>query len=168
METFTILRGVPATLPEANISTDAIIPSVWAIKPGVDRGAKPFANWPYDENGSETPDFILNRPPFRNATILVSGANFGCGSSREAAVWALRRFGIRCVIAESFGEIFRENMYKNGMLPVALSSRALDRLSAFIADNQGVPIEIDPPSRMISVTPPCRFHSKFLKQDERC
>jgi 3-isopropylmalate/(R)-2-methylmalate dehydratase small subunit len=143
MEAFTILHGVPAVLGDANISTDAIIPSVWAVTPGVDLGQKLFANWRYDESGKEVPDFILNEPPFRGASILVAGANFGCGSSREAAVWALQKFGIRCVIATSFGEIFQENMFKNGLLPITAPAEIVQRLSDLVASLPGQEISVD-------------------------
>lgn len=88
----------------------------------VDLGKMMFNNWRYNLDGSEIPEFILNRPPFRQSQILVAGANFGCGSSRERAVWALLRFGIRCVIAPSFADIFRENAYQNGLLPVVIGA----------------------------------------------
>jgi 3-isopropylmalate/(R)-2-methylmalate dehydratase small subunit len=103
-----------------NINTDAITPMAAGRSTATDLGKMLFANWRYRLDGSEIADFILNKEPFRRSTIIVAGANFGCGSSRERAVWALMRFGIRCVIAPSFGEIFRENAFQNGLLPVAL------------------------------------------------
>jgi 3-isopropylmalate/(R)-2-methylmalate dehydratase small subunit len=138
MEPFSIVEGAAAVMPDANISTDAIIPSVWAVKPGVNLGEKLFANLRYDADGVERRDFVLNMPPFRDAKILIAGANFGCGSSRESAVWAIKRFGIRSVIAPSFGEIFQENMFKNGLLPIALNSAKLDELrQALTASSTG-------------------------------
>jgi 3-isopropylmalate/(R)-2-methylmalate dehydratase small subunit len=143
MEKFTVLRGIPALLEEANISTDAIIPSIWAIKPNVDLGEKLFANWRYDETGAERPEFVLNQPDFRKASILVCGPNFGCGSSRETAVWALRKFGVRCLIGTSFGEIFRENLFKNGLLPIVLEADRISELKAFLARRPGEEIVVD-------------------------
>jgi 3-isopropylmalate/(R)-2-methylmalate dehydratase small subunit len=128
LDRFETIDGVAAVIPGTNVSTDAIIPSVWAIKPGVDLGEKLFANLRYDAEGRERDDFVLNVLPFRKSKILVAGANFGCGSSRESAVWAIKRFGIGCVIAPSFGEIFQENMFKNGMLPIELTGREIENL----------------------------------------
>src|SRR6185312_14911643 len=125
MERFVRLTGVAAIIRRPNISTDAIIPSVWAVRSDIDLGAKLFANERYDANCNERSDFVLNRQPYRNAVVLIAGANFGCGSSRETAVWALQRFGIRCIIAPSFGEIFKENMFKNGMLPIELAEETI-------------------------------------------
>lgn len=122
MEPFVRLRGIAALLPIDNVDTDAIIPSretQSVARSGY--GEKLFANWRYRPGTREVnPDFVLNRPPFDQAKILVSGSNFGCGSSREAAVWSLVQFGIRCVISESYGAIFRTNAIRNGLLPVTL------------------------------------------------
>src|SRR5258708_7509399 len=122
MEAFTVLTGLAAPLPLANVNTDAISPASAGQSAATDLGATLFANWRYDAAGNEKPDFVLNQPRFRAAKIIVGGTNFGCGSSRERAVWALMKFGIRCVIAPSFGEIFEENCYQNGMLPVKLGA----------------------------------------------
>jgi len=121
MEKFTVLRGVAAPLLQPNINTDAIIPAQWLGSTSHDLGQKLFAGWRYDLKGAENPDFVLNQPRYRTAKIMVGGENFGCGSSREAAVWALMRFGIRSVIAPSFGDIFFENSLQNGLLPVRVS-----------------------------------------------
>jgi 3-isopropylmalate/(R)-2-methylmalate dehydratase small subunit len=122
MEPFVRLEGVAAPMPIDNVDTDAIIPSretQSVARTGY--GEKLFANWRYRPGGREPdPGFVLNQPPFDAAKILVAGRNFGCGSSREAAVWALQQFGIGCVIAESFGAIFRNNCIRNGLLPVRL------------------------------------------------
>jgi 3-isopropylmalate/(R)-2-methylmalate dehydratase small subunit len=123
MQKFTTLSAIAAPLMRVNIDTDAIIPSremKGVTKEGLSEGM--FANWRYTDVDARTenPDFILNKPPFRDAEILLSGENFGCGSSREHAVWALKEWGIRCVIAPSFGTIFYGNCVRNGILPVIL------------------------------------------------
>ena len=132
MEKFTIFAGIAAPLLRDNVDTDAIIPSretQSVARTGY--GDKLFANWRYTPGTRiENPDFVLNREPFRQATILISRDNFGCGSSREAAVWSLAQFGIRCVIAESFGNIFRNNCIRNGFLPVVLPADAVTTLAA--------------------------------------
>ncbi|MBX6320613.1 MAG: 3-isopropylmalate dehydratase small subunit [Rhodospirillaceae bacterium] len=117
MRPFVTLAGVMAAMPFSNVNTDAIIPSAWLRSANADLGKGLFAAWRYDEAGGERPDFVLNRPPFRGARILLADDNFGCGSSREAAVWALAEFGIRCVLAPSFADLFYENALRNGLLP---------------------------------------------------
>jgi 3-isopropylmalate/(R)-2-methylmalate dehydratase small subunit len=102
-----------------------------------------FAGWRYDLQGNEVPDFILNRKPFRESKIIVAGANFGCGSSREFAVWALMRFGIRCVIAPSFGDIFYENSFKNGLLPILLTQQYVDVLQEYLGKTNSPTLTID-------------------------
>ena len=129
MEKFTTLRGVAAPLLRTNIDTGAIIAPIYMLSPSIDLGAKLFANWRYDAQGVEIPDFVLNQPRYRAARILLAGPNFGCGSSREGAVWALMRFGIRCVIAPSFGEIFYSNACQNGLLPVTLAEGEVQALA---------------------------------------
>jgi 3-isopropylmalate/(R)-2-methylmalate dehydratase small subunit len=119
MEPLKIVTGVAAVMPAENINTDAIIPTPWIVN-NRDFGEGLFGNWRYGLDGAEEPGFVLNRDPFRQSRILVAGPNFGCGSSREEAVWALMRFGIRCVVASSFGDIFFENAFKNALLPVVL------------------------------------------------
>lgn len=115
-EPFRPLTAVAAPLPLENINTDAIIPSAWLRTAQADLGRGLFGAWRYDEQGRERPEFVLNREPFRRAGVLLAGENFGCGSSREAAVWALAQFGIRCVLAPSFADIFRENAFRNGLV----------------------------------------------------
>lgn len=122
MEKFVRLSSTAAPLLEANIDTDAIIPAPFLRSPSIDLAGGLFFNWRFDQNGSPREEFILNREPFAHAAILVAGPNFGCGSSREHAVWALKRFGFRCVIATSFGEIFYDNCFKNGVLPIILNA----------------------------------------------
>ncbi|WEX09705.1 3-isopropylmalate dehydratase small subunit [Chelativorans sp. AA-79] len=129
MEKFTTLTGVAAPLPIVNVDTDMIIPKDYlkTIKrTGLGKGL--FAEMRYNEDGSENPDFVLNRPAYRNARILVAGDNFGCGSSREHAPWALADFGIRCVISTSFADIFYNNCFKNGILPITVSPEELEKL----------------------------------------
>src|SRR5689334_2109511 len=129
MDKFVKLTGVAAPLPVVNIDTDMIIPKDYlkTIKrTGLGKGL--FAEARYNEDGSENPDFVLNKPAYRQAKILVAGDNFGCGSSREHAPWALLDFGIRCVIAPSFADIFYNNCFKNGILPIALPQEDVDKL----------------------------------------
>ena len=129
MQPFTTLTGVAAPLPMANVDTDKIIPA--RFLKSISRsgfGKNLFANMRYREDGSENPDFVLNRPPYRNAEILIAHENFGCGSSREHAPWALLDFGIRCVIAPDFADIFHNNCFKNGILPVRLPREVCDKL----------------------------------------
>jgi 3-isopropylmalate/(R)-2-methylmalate dehydratase small subunit len=121
MKPFTTLTGVAAPLPKANVDTDQIIPARFLktiARTGL--GKNLFANFRYKEDGSENPDFVLNQAPYRQAEILIAFENFGCGSSREHAPWALLDFGIRCVIAPDFADIFHNNSFKNGILPVKL------------------------------------------------
>jgi len=129
MEPFTTLTGVAAPLPMINVDTDMIIPKQYlkTIK-RTGLGKHLFDEMRYSTDGGEIGDFVLNRPAYRQATILVSGENFGCGSSREHAPWALLDFGIRCVIAPSFADIFYNNCFKNGILPIKLPKEQVDLL----------------------------------------
>jgi 3-isopropylmalate/(R)-2-methylmalate dehydratase small subunit len=129
MEKFTTLTGVAAPLKMINVDTDMIIPKQYlkTIKrTGLGTGL--FAEMRYNEDGSENPDFVLNRPAYRRAQIVVAGDNFGCGSSREHAPWALLDFGIRCVISTSFADIFYNNCFKNGILPIKVSPQDIEKL----------------------------------------
>ena len=129
MQTFTSLTGVAAPLKITNVDTDMIIPKQYlkTIKrTGLGKGL--FSELRYRDDGSENPDFVLNRPAYRKARILVAGDNFGCGSSREHAPWALLDFGIRCVISTSFADIFYNNCFKNGILPIVVSESDLVKL----------------------------------------
>jgi 3-isopropylmalate/(R)-2-methylmalate dehydratase small subunit len=129
MDKFTVLEGVAAPLKVVNVDTDMIIPKQYlkTIKrTGLGKGL--FSEKRFNDDGSENPDFILNKPAYRNAKILVAGDNFGCGSSREHAPWALLDFGIRCVISTSFGDIFYNNSFKNGILPIRVTQDELDKL----------------------------------------
>ena len=129
MDKFTELTGIAAPLPMINVDTDMIIPKQYlkTIK-RTGLGKNLFDEMRYDDDGNEKPDFVLNRQAYRNAQILIAGDNFGCGSSREHAPWALLDFGIRCVIAPSFADIFYNNCFKNGILPIALPQEEIDKL----------------------------------------
>jgi 3-isopropylmalate/(R)-2-methylmalate dehydratase small subunit len=129
MDKFTTLTGIAAPYPVINIDTDMIIPKDYlkTIKrTGLGTGL--FAEARYNDDGSENPDFVLNKPAYRKAQILVAGDNFGCGSSREHAPWALLDFGIRCVISTSFADIFYNNCFKNGILPIVVKPDELEKL----------------------------------------
>jgi 3-isopropylmalate/(R)-2-methylmalate dehydratase small subunit len=129
MQKFTTLRGVAAPLPMINVDTDMIIPKQFlkTIK-RTGLGKNLFDELRYETDGREKPGFVLNQPAYRKAQILVAGENFGCGSSREHAPWALLDFGIRCVIAPSFADIFYNNCFKNGILPIQLPQSEVDKL----------------------------------------
>ncbi len=129
MEKFTKVTGVAAPMPLINIDTDMIIPKLFlkTIKRS-GLGKNLFDEMRYDDAGAEIPDFVLNRPAYRNAQIIVAGDNFGCGSSREHAPWALLDFGIRVVISTSFADIFYSNCFKNGILPIILPQEDVDKL----------------------------------------
>lgn len=133
MQKFVRHQGIAASFPQYNIDTDAIIPAAYQRSLSEDMGKGLFAGWRYDLDGEEVPDFILNQEPFRNSSIIVGGVNFGCGSSREAAVYALKQFGIRCVIAPSFGDIFFENAFKNGLLTVTLPEEQVNEIHAYLS-----------------------------------
>jgi 3-isopropylmalate/(R)-2-methylmalate dehydratase small subunit len=129
MEKFTTLTGIAAPMPLVNIDTDMIIPKQFLktiARTGL--GKNLFDEMRYTQDGAEIPGFVLNQPAYRKAEILVAGDNFGCGSSREHAPWALLDFGIRCVISTSFADIFYNNCFKNGILPVVLPQAAVDHL----------------------------------------
>lgn len=129
MDKFTTLTGIAAPLPMRNIDTDMIIPKQFLktiLRTGL--GKSLFFEMRFDTDGKENPDFVLNKPAYRNAQILVTGDNFGCGSSREHAPWALLDFGIRCVIAPDFADIFFNNCFQNGILPIRLPQSDIDKL----------------------------------------
>jgi len=138
MEAFTVLEGAAAPLLRANINTDIII-RIERLRDleKADLGRYAFECWRYRRDGSEDPAFVLNKPPYRQARIMIGGDNFACGSSREAAVWALQSFGIRCVIAPSFGPIFYNNCFQNGVLPVVVPASVVEDLAAEVEASQG-------------------------------
>lgn len=144
MEPFTKLEGIAAPLPLVNVDTDKVIPAKWlkTIK-RTGLGDALFETLRYLEDGSENPDFVLNREPYRQAQILITGENFGCGSSREHAVWALLGFGIRCVIAPSFADIFFNNSFKNGVLPIVLPQEQIDILMREAEEARDPVFEVD-------------------------
>jgi len=129
MDKFTKLTAVAAPMPIINVDTDMIIPKQYlkTIK-RTGLGSALFSEMRYRDDGSENPDFVLNKPAYRNAKIIVAGDNFGCGSSREHAPWALKDFGVTCVISTSFADIFYNNCFKNGILPVVVSPDDLEKL----------------------------------------
>jgi 3-isopropylmalate/(R)-2-methylmalate dehydratase small subunit len=144
MQPFTKLTGIAAPLPMVNVDTDQIIPAKWlkTIK-RTGLGVGLFESLRYLPDGSENPGFVLNREPWRQAQILIAGPNFGCGSSREHAPWALLDFGIRCVVAPSFADIFYNNCFKNGILPIVLPQETVDLLMKEADDAHGRPFTID-------------------------
>ena len=151
IEKFVSLNAVAIPLPRGNVDTDAIIPARFlktVKRTGL--GENLFHAWRYDEGGGKVPDFPLNKPPYRDGKILVAGENFGCGSSREHAVWALMDFGIRVVIAPSFGDIFYNNGLKNGLLPVRLPPGQVRGLIDRIEDSPGCRISVDLPAQTVT------------------
>ncbi len=146
MEPFTMLTSIAVPIDRSNVDTDAIIPKQFLKK--IERtgfGKHLFHEWRYTdyEGTRENPDFILNKPPFRSAKILLARDNFGCGSSREHAPWALYDFGFRCIIAPSFADIFYNNCIKNGILPVTLKNEEMDELFAVAAFGKSGLIAVD-------------------------
>ncbi len=144
MQKFDKLTGVAAPLPQINVDTDMIIPKQFlkTIKRS-GLGKNLFDEMRYTPDGKEKPDFVLNRPAYRTAQILVTGENFGCGSSREHAPWALLDFGIRCIIATSYADIFYNNCFKNGILPIILPQADVDKLMADAERGANAVVSID-------------------------
>ncbi|HSO43130.1 MAG TPA: 3-isopropylmalate dehydratase small subunit [Rhodospirillales bacterium] len=144
MQSFTRLTAVAAPLPMINVDTDMIIPKQFlkTIKRS-GLGQSLFFEMRFDDAGAEKTGFVLNRDPYRTAQILIAGDNFGCGSSREHAPWALLDFGIRCVIAPSFADIFYNNCFKNGILPIVLPHEQVDALMALAARDEGATLTVD-------------------------
>jgi 3-isopropylmalate/(R)-2-methylmalate dehydratase small subunit len=149
MEKFTTLSGIIAPLPIVNIDTDMIIPKLFlkTIK-RTGLGANLFDEMRFNEDGTEKPDFVLNKDGYRSAKILVTGANFGCGSSREHAPWSIADFGIRCIIAPSFADIFYNNCFKNGILPVRLGDENVAEITNY-ANKTGSEVFVDLESQTI-------------------
>jgi 3-isopropylmalate/(R)-2-methylmalate dehydratase small subunit len=144
MQKFDKLTGVAAPLPIMNIDTDMIIPKQYLktiARTGLGKGL--FSEMRYKEDGSENPDFVLNKPAYRGAQILVAEDNFGCGSSREHAPWALLDFGVRCVISTSFADIFFNNCFKNGILPIKVSKEDLAKLMDDAARGANATLTVD-------------------------
>ncbi len=144
MEKFTRLTGVAAALERRNVDTDVII----RIERMFESSREEMGRWAFEalrylEDGGENPDFVLNRPAFRQASILIAGDNFGCGSSREGAVWAIRGLGFRCVIAPGFGPIFFDNCFQNGVLPVVLPEATVEAFAAQATATPEAPFSVD-------------------------
>ena len=144
MQKFDQHKGIAAPMDILNIDTDMIIPKQFlkTIK-RTGLGANLFDEMRFDKDGNELPNFVLNKEPYRNASIIIAGDNFGCGSSREHAPWALLDFGIRCVVSTSFADIFYNNCFKNGILPVVVSADDRDALMADAADAENPELDID-------------------------
>ena len=143
MQKFTSTKGVPTYLPIVNIDTDMIIPKQFlkTIK-RTGLGKNLFFELRYDENGNEIKDFILNQKPHNNSKILITGKNFGCGSSREHAPWALLDFGITCVISSSYADIFYNNCFKNGILPIILKEEKIKELSEYSSRKEEISVDL--------------------------
>ena len=144
MQPFTTLAGIAAPLLRDDVNTDQICPVLPLRVLDPDYAAQLFTRWRRNSDGSENADFVLNQPRFRQARILIAGRNFGSGSARESAAWAIAGFGIRCIIARSFGELFRGNCIRNGILPIALPDDAMNALKASVLTTDGAaPFAID-------------------------
>jgi len=143
MKKFNILKGIPANLPMMNIDTDMIIPKQFlkTIK-RTGLGKSLFFEMRFEENGKEIEEFVLNKKPYNNSKILITGKNFGCGSSREHAPWALLDFGIQCVISSSFADIFYNNCFKNGMLPIVLDEKNIEELIQYSVRKENIEINL--------------------------
>ncbi len=152
MNPFTTLNATAAPLRAENVDTDQIIPARFLTAvTKADMGAGLFAAWRYLPDGSPNPDFVLNRPEYADAQILISGKNFGSGSSREHAVWALTDYGFRAVIAPSFADIFHNNALKNGLLPITLPENAVNMLMDLVEEEPDVRILIDLPAQTVTL-----------------
>ena len=144
MQKFNTLKSIPAYLPIVNIDTDMIIPKQFlkTIK-RTGLGKNLFFEMRYDDNGNEIKDFLLNNEPFNNSKILIAGNNFGCGSSREHAPWALLDFGITCVISSSYADIFYSNCFKNGILPIILEEEKIKELSEYSNRKEEISVDLN-------------------------
>ena len=144
MKKFNILKGIPANLPMTNIDTDMIIPKQFlkTIK-RTGLGKSLFFEMRYDENGKEIEKFVLNNEPYKNSPILITGKNFGCGSSREHAPWALLDFGIKCLISPSFADIFYNNCFKNGMLPIVLDKEKIAEIIEYSERKENIEVNLE-------------------------
>ena len=144
MKKFNILKGIPANLPMTNIDTDMIIPKQFlkTIK-RTGLGKSLFFEMRYDENGKEIEKFVLNSEPYKNSPILITGKNFGCGSSREHAPWALLDFGIKCLISPSFADIYYNNCFKNGMLPIVLDKEKIAEIIEYSERKENIEVNLE-------------------------
>ncbi|MGQ3675070.1 3-isopropylmalate dehydratase small subunit [Xanthobacter sp. TB0139] len=169
MDKFSVLEGVAAPLKLVNVDTDMIIPKQYlkTIKrTGLGKGL--FSEMRYNEDGSENPEFVLNQPAYRNAKVLVAGDNFGCGSSREHAPWALLDFGIRCVISTSFADIFYNNCFKNGILPIIVTQEELDKLFEDAERGANATLTVDLPTQEIRGPDGGKIHFEIDPFRKRC
>jgi 3-isopropylmalate/(R)-2-methylmalate dehydratase small subunit len=169
MEKFEKISGIAAPMPLINIDTDMIIPKQFlkTIKRS-GLGVNLFDEMRYDDNGDEIPDFVLNKPAYRSSEIIVAGDNFGCGSSREHAPWAIKDFGIRCVIAPAFADIFYNNCFKNGILPIALPQDQVDVLMKDAEKGANARMEVDLVSQKISTSDGAVFSFEVDEFKKRC
>jgi 3-isopropylmalate/(R)-2-methylmalate dehydratase small subunit len=152
MERFTRLEAIALPFPLSNIDTDQVVPARFLKKLRRDGfGQYLFNDLRFQSDGSENPEFPLNRPAYRSARIIVAGANFGCGSSREAAVWALHDYGFRAAIAPSFGDIFFNNSLKNGLLPIVLPPAVVLGLLSFLRASPGQRVSVDLPAQLVTL-----------------
>ena len=169
MERFEKISGIAAPMPLINIDTDMIIPKQFlkTIKRS-GLGVNLFDEMRYDDNGEEIPDFVLNKPAYRSSEIIVAGDNFGCGSSREHAPWAIKDFGIRCVIAPAFADIFYNNCFKNGILPIALPQEQVDVLMKDAEKGANARMEVDLVSQQITTSDGEVFSFEVDEFKKRC
>jgi 3-isopropylmalate dehydratase small subunit len=143
MTPMSIVRGAAAPILKSNINTDIIIPGAYLRSQSADLAHGLFAGWRFDEDGRERTDFVLNQPQYRQTKIILAGPNFGCGSSREAAIWALMRFGISVVLAPSFADIFYENAFRNGVLPGIIDAVAIAEMAELSAANPEFTVDLE-------------------------
>jgi len=169
MDKFTTLTGVAAPMPLVNIDTDMIIPKQFLKtiqRSGL--GKNLFDEMRYTQDGAEIPDFVLNQPAYRKAEIIVAGDNFGCGSSREHAPWALLDFGIRCVISTSFADIFYNNCFKNGILPVVLPQDAVNHLMDDARKGANARLTVDLDAQTVTASDGTSFHFEVDAFKKHC
>ncbi len=169
MDKFTALTGIAAPMPMVNVDTDMIIPKQFlkTIKRS-GLGVNLFDEMRYDADGNEIPEFVLNQPQYREAEILVAGDNFGCGSSREHAPWAIKDFGIRCVIAPSFADIFYNNCFKNGILPIALPQDVVDVLMKDAERGANARITVDLEAQTVTTSDGTEFSFELDSFKKHC
>jgi 3-isopropylmalate/(R)-2-methylmalate dehydratase small subunit len=169
MEKFEKISGIAAPMPLINIDTDMIIPKQFlkTIKRS-GLGVNLFDEMRYDDNGDEIPDFVLNKPAYRSSEIIVAGDNFGCGSSREHAPWAIKDFGIRCVIAPAFADIFYNNCFKNGILPITLPQDQADVLMKDAEKGANARMEVDLVAQQITTSDGEVFPFEVDEFKKRC
>ncbi|KAA9006109.1 3-isopropylmalate dehydratase small subunit [Histidinibacterium aquaticum] len=169
MDKFETFTGIAAPLPIINVDTDMIIPKQFlkTIK-RTGLGVNLFDEMRYDDNGNEIPDFVLNQPAYRDAEILISGENFGCGSSREHAPWAIKDFGIRTIVAPSYADIFHNNCFKNGILPIVLPQDQVDVLMKDAEKGQNARMTVDLEAQTITSSDGEVFHFEIDSFRKHC